>query len=277
MKRFFLFTTLLAFLSILFMPTSSPCVRYIDEERGICYDDLPKTAISPEYTGKHKWLITIDGMDPLSSFGIFYPDMPTIYLFESIEQQWREKFAKKGGVIVAISWSRDIQKTDSAISKLRELIKWCNARKEPITILSHSWGTVIAYITLQQNPKIKIEKLITLGSPLSSQSKNVFLYTKAFLGRYGLLEIKKPNNTKAWHNFFNHCDPIASNITGLPKYSSFSSKTDYGSYGDCHSAYFLKDKSIWTTIQKDSMDFAVQVYDRQINKSVYVSGRPGEE
>lgn len=267
---------LLITMFIFFTSVPAHCRRYIDEEKGICYDTLPQTSLDLRFAGKHKWLITVDGMDPGSTFNPFHGDNWSYYVYEYLDNKFVAEFEKSGGVIIAISWARDVSKSEDAINILREKIQWANSRREPVTILSHSWGTVISYVTLQRYKYLNVDKLITVGSPLASKNEYFFNFTKGFLAAKKLsVPVSKPNNLKVWHNFHIKCDAVSGRIDSLPKYSNFGNeKDDYGSLSKCHRAYFGEDDFIWKSIQKDSMGFVVFIYDPVKKKTVYVSGEP---
>jgi hypothetical protein len=76
------------------------------------------------------------------------------------------------GAIQRIEWSRspDLASTRLAVQELKtQLLNAAKDGKQPINIVAHDWGTVIAYIALDElrtDPSVKVANLVTMGSPL---------------------------------------------------------------------------------------------------------------
>jgi len=208
-------------------------------------------------TPKHGpgWVITIDGMDMWSTF--WQMPAPTTYLYDEIfkadynrKSTWADKILEEKGPIIPFIWTRNTTDTRDATYQLYELIKYLNSTSRPITILAHSWGSVLAYIALRAHDDIFVEKLLTLGSPLDSYTPGVFEATNWWLMLAGINSVNKPGNLGTWHNYWTACDPIAAKISSLPKKDNYVNKTLYLSLFACHSSYF-KDHKKWDTILKD--------------------------
>lgn len=128
--------------------------------------------------------------------------------------------------------------------RLQRKIKDClkkpilkNEFKKPLSIISHSWGTVVAYDVLfdffKEGKRFSLDKLFTLGSPLwllKEMDKILFLF------HYG--GARKLNNTKQWINVYAQGDPIGASLIPFKLDEDFmvSSIPDIPP----HSSYFVK-------------------------------------
>lgn len=196
------------------------------------------------------WVVTIDGMDIGASFFPGWPDMPSMYLYEAITPDWRNKIMVGLGPIYPFTWSRDLSKTNDAVNQLYEKIKELNKTNRPITILSHSWGTILSYIVIMKHEDIHVDKLITMGSPLNSAFAPINYYTREWLEDFGISSISKPANLREWHNYFAICDLISGSMPAIGKNEDYVNKKIYLTSSACHSAYF-KDSKKWNKILQD--------------------------
>ncbi|HEX6108963.1 MAG TPA: hypothetical protein VFZ02_06070 [Ktedonobacteraceae bacterium] len=111
-----------------------------------------------------------------------------------------------------------------------------------ISLIAHSWGTVVAYETLQglakDQPQFRLTNLFTLGSPLK--------YVQLFLGDN---PGPKPWNTTTWVNIYAQGDLIASSLRRSDLIDSLldlgfqvdrdSEVPNFGG-GDAHASYFVQ-------------------------------------
>ncbi len=74
------------------------------------------------------------------------------------------------------------------------------AQTTSLTIVAHSQGSIIALEVLAALPRgLKVDQLITIGSPLGVQEVQDFLSCP----------LQVPSNIRTWHNFADALDPIA--------------------------------------------------------------------
>jgi metacaspase-1 len=115
--------------------------------------------------------------------------------------------------------------------KFKEQVRPLAGTDVRVSILAHSWGTVVAYESLldlqTELPTLQIANLVTLGCPL--------WVTRPFLDdRSG----RKPAEDAAWLNIFAQFD-----VVGAPLSASFQVDHDYGvpdfGGGDPHGSYFV--------------------------------------
>ena len=111
--------------------------------------------------------------------------------------------------IVPVRWSRDPEDSVAAVLLLENAIKktCASARADgrPVYLVAHSWGTVLAHTALNRlavsDPEIRIDKLITMGSPLVPGYwwLNIFMAHEITLGQLQSY-VAKPANTVHWLN-----------------------------------------------------------------------------
>jgi pimeloyl-ACP methyl ester carboxylesterase len=257
-------------------PTISPggsctvAVAFCPSTKGNKFADLTVTSNDPDTstltvelsgtTLDHGWgwVVTIDGMDPWSS-AFSWPN-PTTYLSDAITDDephhWRSKIIQNVGPILPFIWTRNTGDTETTVQQLYEHIRFLNSTNRPVVILSHSWGTVLAYIALHEHGDIYVNELITLGSPLDSLNPPVLAETAYWLARFGIFSVDKPENLGIWHNYWTLCDPITAPISALSGKDNFVNKKRYYlvrpavNLLDCHRCYF-EDSSKWNKILKD--------------------------
>ncbi|MEW6608382.1 MAG: DUF1566 domain-containing protein [bacterium] len=209
------------------------------------------------------YIVVIDGMRLLS---LIHPDCPdnfSHYLMDAINENDLMKYAieKKVGKFIPFKWSRDSVDTGlyaSALSKTLKMLEEKKAPDSPLVILSHSWGTFLAYVALTKNPDIIVDTFITLGSPLDSQSIDVKSYTWFQLTPYDIFSVGPLSNVKKWRNYWASCDPISGSISGLSKANKNIKIKPSLSYYDfpwptCHGSYY-KDPYEWQKILQEIFD-----------------------
>ncbi|MCX7985983.1 MAG: lipase family protein [Bacteroidales bacterium] len=84
-------------------------------------------------------------------------------------------------------------------------------QKDEIFLIGHSMGSVIAYdVLLTEQNKLKIDTLVTLGSPLGFPYIAEKLATANQLPIFPSIGIPTPNSiSKRWYNFYDSTDVIA--------------------------------------------------------------------
>ncbi|OGR52782.1 MAG: hypothetical protein A2049_06670 [Elusimicrobia bacterium GWA2_62_23] len=114
-------------------------------------------------------------------------------------------------VVVPFRWSRDPGDTKPTLPQLQEkIIQVYDEYKDsgrPIYILAHSWGSVMTHTALHRihlsRPDVRIDKLITAGSPLVPGNIVVKLFLKIEKMSEGLeRKVRKPANVDVWRNIW---------------------------------------------------------------------------
>lgn len=138
---------------------------------------------------------------------------------------------------VNLPWTGDISNikewNDTAVEDLKNLIKVFKAspktKDEPINIVSHSFGTVIATRALEElqseRPELKINSLTTMGSPLGDQPEIIPSIIEKFgvegskgkeqlaqVLKQALPEPKPLSNVNDWTNVWADLDNISGQI-----------------------------------------------------------------
>ena len=135
-------------------------------------------------------VITIDGINPAATaFVSIFGDSGTGSIYAAIDPATRQDISEAIGPVQPFYWNNDPGLyelfTHSAVKSLttilREAYNQTKATNSPLVIVSHSWGTVLAYIVLHENPDIVVDKLITMGSPLESITAPILGYTNITL------------------------------------------------------------------------------------------------
>ena len=120
-------------------------------------------------------------------------------------------YADHNVVVVPFAWSRDPGDTEKTVPELeKKIIATYDAYKatgRPIFMLAHSWGSVLTHEALHRieryRPDVKIDKLITAGSPLVPANFVVSLFIKYEIRKENLEKaVTKPGNVKTWRNFW---------------------------------------------------------------------------
>jgi pimeloyl-ACP methyl ester carboxylesterase len=124
-------------------------------------------------------------------------------------------------IVVPFAWSRDPGDTKETLPLLQARIEavydtYKNTGR-PVYILAHSWGSVLAHTALhrvsRERPDVRIDKLITAGSPLVPANFVVKLFLK-IEKISGKLEkrVSKPANVAVWRNIWAMRDAYSNNI-----------------------------------------------------------------
>ncbi len=113
--------------------------------------------------------------------------------------------------IVPFGWSRDPGDTKATLPELQAKIAGVyDAYKgsgRPVYILAHSWGSVLAHTALhrlhKERPDVRVDKLITAGSPLVPANVVVRMFLKVEKIKEGLEKrVSKPANVGVWRNIW---------------------------------------------------------------------------
>lgn len=111
--------------------------------------------------------------------------------------------------IVPFAWSRDPGDTKATLpalqARIAEVYDAYKGSGRPIYILAHSWGSVLTHTALHRlhktRPDVRIDKLITAGSPLVPGNIVVRLFLKVEKVKEGLEKrVRKPANVGVWRN-----------------------------------------------------------------------------
>lgn len=151
-----------------------------------------------------------------------YKRLPDDYL----DARLREALPPGGYEIVPVRWSRDPDESDAAVPLVEaELKRICAAAKSqgrPVYLVAHSWGTVLAHTALHRlaasAPEARVDKLITLGSPLVPGHWWLQLFVDAQVGAGQLQQyVKKPANTGYWLNLWAGNDYFSNEIAAADR------------------------------------------------------------
>ncbi|MCX5784183.1 MAG: hypothetical protein NTX59_00685 [Elusimicrobia bacterium] len=167
--------------------------------------------------------------------------------------------AGSNATIVRFNWSRDPEDTETVVAKfIPQLAKvYDDNPGRPIYILAHSWGTVIMHDVLHKleaiRPDVKIDKFITIGSPLMPGNAIVNLFNKLEISKEDLTAaVSKPGNVRYWHNVWASRD-LFSNIIAA---ADNNVQVDNGA-GVEDAAYELKTSLFTANILQLKRDFVV--------------------
>ena len=130
-------------------------------------------------------------------------------------------FEARGLTVEPFEWSRDPDESEKYVKKLISHIaaveKKYRGTGRPICLISHSWGTMLAHTALHRMPemrsKVKIDRWITMGSPLMPGNAIVKIYSKLKVKQEDFEKtVSKPASVKGkWINIWAKHD-IISNI-----------------------------------------------------------------
>ncbi len=123
-------------------------------------------------------------------------------------------------VIIPFAWSREPSDTEKTVPEFENKLKQIYAvygGKKPIFIIAHSWGSVLMHETLHRleksAPNVKIDKLVTMGSPLVPSNFVVKLFMKIEVSKEDLLKkVTHPSNLKYWKNIWAERDMYSNAI-----------------------------------------------------------------
>lgn len=145
-------------------------------------------------------------------------DSPDTYL----EDRLAQSSSCSNFTVIPFRWSRDPADTQTAVDqfgpKLAQVYDMYKDTGRPIYILAHSWGSVIMHDVLHKlartRPDIRIDKFITMGSPLMPGNPIVALYKKLQIKQEDLLKrVSKPANVAYWKNVWVSRDVFSNTIS----------------------------------------------------------------
>ncbi|OGR52869.1 MAG: hypothetical protein A2049_07125 [Elusimicrobia bacterium GWA2_62_23] len=128
--------------------------------------------------------------------------------------------------IVPVRWSRDPEESAAALpvveKEIKKIFAAAKAEGRPVYLVAHSWGTVLAHTVLHRlaasSPEVRIEKFITLGSPLVPGHWWMELFMELEINT-GQLQayVAKPRNVGAWMNLWARNDYFSNEIKAADK------------------------------------------------------------
>lgn len=140
-----------------------------------------------------------------------------------LDRALRSMSAKSGRrvLLIPFRWGRNPSTTASTEAYfsvwLPKVYAAAAAQHKPVYIVSHSWGTMLAYDILTdmaaKGSPVRIHKFVTMGSPLVPSS----WWLRAFDGMQQpsgnfAERVKKPSNVRYWVNFWAAGDSISNAI-----------------------------------------------------------------
>jgi len=101
-------------------------------------------------------VVVIDGVNPEAMIsGTILGDSGTTYIYAAIDTGKRQEIAEDVGTVEPFVWNNDPLMTgiaaQSLADTLRSIYSQTNPKGAPLVVLTHSWGTVLAYIALKNN------------------------------------------------------------------------------------------------------------------------------
>ena len=91
--------------------------------------------------------------------------------------------------------------------QIRDRVSGAIPGNEPIVVLAHSLGTIVAYDVLSERTDLDVRLFLTLGSPLGVGN------VQRRIGDRSGPPAKVPPNVAAWHNRADPLDPVALELT----------------------------------------------------------------
>ncbi len=123
--------------------------------------------------------------------------------------------------IAPIRWSRDPDESAQALplveAEIKRVFKAAKAEGRPVYLVAHSWGTILTHTALHRlaksSPEVRIDKLVTLGSPLVPSSWWLEIFLKYQI-KEGQLQsyVAKPANVDEWLNLWAYNDFFSNTI-----------------------------------------------------------------
>src|SRR5204863_7889770 len=116
--------------------------------------------------------------------------------------------------------------------ELQDQLRPLGGAGDAISIIAHSWGTVVAYESLidleVELPAFQLADLFTLGSP-------IWAVHQLLDDRSG----RKPRNTGKWVNIHAQGDVIGSWLTPGFRVDKDYAVPNFGNTNDAHGSYFF--------------------------------------
>ncbi len=172
-------------------------------------------------------ILVIDGVDPgvYDPTGLFSKSSGRVdsYLMPKIKTSWAGFWdLQEWKNLHQVIWGGDPTSTASAVETARvdiQQLLYAKSETQPLVIVTHSWGSVIAYralIDLSEQGILKpgdVDTFISMGSPLNAQSKILRAFTRR------LYQWSDPapaaNAVQQWRNYYiEPADKISGPIPG---------------------------------------------------------------
>ena len=193
-------------------------------------------------------VFTLDGIDPLSEVSPLLEARPggsTIsYLEPRIEEIWQLPESD----VHSLPWTGRTADTALAVEQAKALllliIGIAKQENQPVVIVAHSWGSVLAYralLDLYRNGDIRdgdIDQLITIGSPLFEENIAVRKFARLHAGWIGAAPAGL--TVRQWQSFYTEHDCLGGGVpeAGVENHNLPTSETKCLK---AHRAYFEED------------------------------------
>ena len=181
-------------------------------------------------------VVTIDGIDKQMTAGGLGGILPGKtegrgdgYLREPVLSHWGFVTQKN---LHYIPWSGDSLNTDDEIGKIKDqlerLVKLSLQRGQPLIIVGHSWGTVLAYRALSElgkegrMPANSVSQLVMMGSPINSQNDIYRGESAEYMDWQGTDSLD--DYVQSWSNYWIKKDKVSGEIVGLENDTELSYK-----------------------------------------------------
>ncbi len=163
--------------------------------------------------------------DILNEGGEFRPDtrnsgpMPDECLEEELGKL--PEFSEGRVTFVPFQWSRDPDESNKVVpvfvEKLAAVYDTYKGTGRPIYILAHSWGSVLMHETMHRlgkvRPDVKIDKFVTVGSPLVPGNPFIKIFmTAQTTAEHLQTKVTKPAILGYWKNIWASRDPFSNEI-----------------------------------------------------------------
>ena len=220
-------------------------------------------------------ILTIDGIDLAASqelqalLGLLVEGRADSYLEPAIRSEW--DFVKDEDVHY-LPWSGNYADTPKFIENAKGIIdlltRTARRDKRPFVIVSHSWGSVLAYRAIDELsrsgklPEGSVDQFITLGSPLNSRNLIYRAKVRQYINWSGTAAMGGP--VVVWRNYWIDEDSVSNAIDELGKKNiqlPYSKTRD----GKAHSSYFNYEKSplLWNKIGLDVRKALISAQDEK--------------
>jgi hypothetical protein len=161
--------------------------------------------------------------EPLPSFAAASPASNKRVPDDYLEAKLRDLpgFANSDIILAPFRWSRDPDDTDRVIPELTaRLAAVYDAYKgtgRPIYIVAHSWGSILSHTAMHRvkaaRPDVRIDRWITLGSPLVPGNVVVDIFVKVGVRKEHFEKtVSKPANLAQWRNIWAERDVLSNAI-----------------------------------------------------------------
>ena len=128
--------------------------------------------------------------------------------------------------IAPVRWSRDPDESAAAVplveAEIKKIFTKARAEGRPVYLVAHSWGTLLAHTALHRlaasAPEVRIDKFVTLGSPLVPGSwwLDIFVQHQVNAGQLQQY-VSKPANAAYWVNLWAKNDYFSNEIKAADK------------------------------------------------------------